>query len=628
MDYYSQLSDEALFSMLNILLLDLRSQSQQSFETYKRARKAFLLKYHPDKGPITSVEEERVKKVNGLWGEYTQRYGDASPSPNTTPQTTPTERFTQTFPDHIRALFLNAIPTTQSSCFFVLAPYPDLVPLRREVEKVKLDDLFLGKRENGTGILGFMVAYRMPYRTLCKKVDNVCKRGSDIGVCRPKRYKDVKRYCFDEFPEGAEAGCLQAEEEEEPLFDHTMLRDLAMDLRITDPVYLHGLYCHEMPLPLVDCQLCVEDGRNREEFQTHRPYHIKHHENSICFRAVREQRKACVHACDAVHAYLRLRMKTQSPVEFYIERLKEVLSPVAKGDRDTRSVIAQGVLWSHMCPGVFKTFIEKVYNTIVVAQPKKRGLILQGPFDCGKTTLAQSIRAFYLGSSLNVNLCKDRLHFELGGAIDMRMVLFDDVTGAATNGLEGGWGFRNLDSLRDHLDGCVPVGLERKHQQRIEQVFPPWILTCNEYKIPPAILARGELIKLRKSIVDPDAFMEKYKVRRSQLVSAESYALAMALYLPVDFFPESCKDLVEMIKADAREHQHVLEAELLDLECHEEMPPSPPPRAQEELPETPCTDSNPLLNFIYQINKRLRDEGEDAGEGPSGVPPGQRARHW
>lgn len=623
---YSCISDEALFSMLNILLLDLRSQSQQSYETYKRARREFLLRYHPDKGPVSQTEEERVKRVNGLWSEYSQRFVDPSPSasPASTPSKTPKDDFQAEWPHPIKVLFLNCVPGTQASCYFVLAPFVDLHPLKRELEKLKLSDIFMGKRENGTGILGFMVAYRMAYKTFCKKVDNVCKRGSKVGACRPKKYRDVKRLCFDEFSEGASHGVLEEEEEEEPLFDLTMLRDFAMALKITDPVYLHGLYAHEMVFPLQDCTLCMEDSKNRAEFQTHRPYHLKHHENAVCFRGVREQRKACVHACDTVHAWLRLRMKSQTAAEFYCERLKEVLEPVAKSDRDPMSVVAQGVLWSHLCPGVFKSFIEKVYTAIVVAHPKRRGLIFQGPFDTGKTTVAQSIRAFFLGCSLNVNLCKDRLHFELGGAIDMRMVLFDDVTGAATEGLEGGWGFRNLDSLRDYLDGCVPVGLERKHQQRIEQVFPPWILTCNEYRIPPAILARSEKVTFRKSLVDPDEFLKKYRVTRTELVSASSFAIAMALYLPVFSFPENCQPLVEMIKADAKGIIDTLEGDLLDLDCHEEMlPPSP------EVQNTPSQDSEPIMNFIYFLNQQQKRQGDDPEEGPSGkrqcsgVPPFQ-----
>uniref|UniRef100_A0AAU7E366 DNA 3'-5' helicase n=1 Tax=Chaerephon bat polyomavirus TaxID=3141916 RepID=A0AAU7E366_9POLY len=259
-----------------------------------------------------------------------------------------------------------------------------------------------------------------------------------------------------------------------------------------------------------------------------------------------------------------------------------------------------------MCPGVFRVFIESVYDAIVEAQPKKRGLIFQGPFDCGKTTVAQAIRDFFMGASLNVNLCKDRLHFELGGAIDMRMVLFDDVTGAAVRGLEGGWGFRNLDSLRDHLDGCVPVGLERKHQQRIEQRFPPWILTCNEYTIPQAILARGEKFTFRKNIADPDGFMHKYSISRAQLVSCDSFVVALCLYLPVDFFPEKCQVLVELLKDDAKECLAEIEGTLLDLDCHEEMPPSPQQDTEQ--------DSNDLYNFIRGLNKRRADE---AGEGPS-----------
>lgn len=605
---FSDLSDNALFSMLNYFLLNLKECSQHAHETYKKARRNFLLTHHPDKG---SQDEEKIKRVNALWSEYTQRY---SQSPTSTPSTPRTpEDFCGNWPDGVSTLFLNALPGTQANCYYVLAPYTDLVPLKREVEKIKLEDMFLGKRPNATGVLGIMISYRITYAAFCKKVDKCCHRGSKVGCSTPKRYRDIKKLCYADFTDGFDYGHLDAEEELEPTFDHCLLREYALAVRLTDPVLLHGIYMLEFTVPITDCTLCEEDNKIQEKFQTHRPHHMKHHQNALAFKGVREQKKACQHACDAVMAFLRLKIKSQTPEEFFVERLYEVLDPIARSHKDNKNKVAQGVLWSHMCPGVFKVFVEKVYECVVTAQPKRRGLIFQGPFDSGKTTIAQSIRDFFLGSSLNVNLCKDRLHFELGGAIDMRMVLFDDVTGAAINGLEGGWGFKNLDSLRDHLDGCVPVGLERKHQQRIEQRFPPWILTCNEYKIPPAILARGEKFVFRKNIADPDGYMQKYGITRAQLVSCESFVIAMCLYLPVDFFPEKCQILVSLLKDDAEEIISEMEGTLLDLACHEEMPPpTPPPN------ETPQGDSNPLMDFIYRLNnnnKRGPPGGED--EGPS-----------
>lgn len=604
---FSDISDNALFSMLNFFLLNLRECSQLSHETYKRARRSFLLQNHPDKG---SQDEERVKRVNALWTEYTQRY---SQSPSGTPTSTPRtpEDFCGQWPEDVSAFFLNALPGTQANCYFVLAPYVDLVPLRREVEKLKLEDMFLGKRPNATGVLGIMISYRVTYSSFCKKVDKVCQRGSKVGCSTPKRYKDIKKLCYKDFTDGFDYGHLDVEEEQEPLFDLPLMREYALAVRVTDPVLLHGIYMLEFTVPLQDCTLCTEDMSNQEKFQTHRPYHIKHHQNALAFKGVREQKKACQHATDAVHAFLRLKIRSQTPEEFFVDRLYEVLEPIARGYKDIKDKVAQGVLWSHMCPGIFKVFIENVYSSLVQAQPKKRGLIFQGPFDCGKTSVAQAIRDFFMGATLNVNLCKDRLHFELGGAIDMRMVLFDDVTGAAVGGLEGGWGFRNLDSLRDHLDGCVPVGLERKHQQRIEQRFPPWILTCNEYTIPPAILARGTKFTFRKHLGDPDGFMQRYGISRAQLVSCDSFALAMVLYLPEDFFPQKVQPLVHLIKEDAEKYLAEIEGGLLDLECREEMlPPSPEPQEETQEP------SNPLLNFIYRLNKRARDE-EDPDEGPS-----------
>ncbi|MGI4816844.1 MAG: hypothetical protein ACRYE7_02560, partial [Janthinobacterium lividum] len=58
-----------------------------------------------------------------------------------------------------------------------------------------------------------------------------------------------------------------------------------------------------------------------------------------------------------------------------------------------------------------------------------------------------------------------------------------------------GQGFYNLDDLRDHLDGHMEVQLEKKNQQPINQVFPPGIITCNNYEIPTSILERVQGVK-------------------------------------------------------------------------------------------------------------------------------------
>lgn len=617
---YSQLSDSQFFEELNLTFLGLATDSQQSYSFYKGARKKILLRCHPDKGG----DQETAKKVNAIWEEYHNRYGNPSHSDASEPPTPQTPEFNISWETELAVLFINALPGTQASCFVVLAPYPDLKPLQREVEKLKMQDLFLGKLESGAGILGFMLTYRMTYSTMCKKVDKNCRRGSKLACCTPKRFTDVKRTALPLFPDGFTTGHLDPAEETENLFDHILLREFAQDNQVTDPVLLHGLYLYELSTPIQDCNLCKEDDGLPEKYQNHRPHHIKHHSNAALFKGVREQKKACQHACDTVLASMRLKMKRETPTEHFVNRLYELVDKLARGHR-VKSHAAMGVLWGHMCPGSFVTFAETVYDAIVRCQPKRRGLVFQGPYDCGKTTVAQAIRNFFGGCSLNVNAAKDRLPFELGGALDQRLVIFDDVLGSATGNLNGGWGFKNLDQLRDHLDGAVPVGLERKHQQRVEQIFPPWIITCNEYTIPPSILARCRVLKFQKNLADPDGFMQRNNVTRQDMVTAEAFVMALCIYLPTDFFPDKCQAWVQIIKDDVEPHLEKLELELYDLGCHEEMPPtSPVPPTETRTPEEAVND---FIHFLSNLGGvRPGSGGSTAPDSSAEGPAAKRAR--
>uniref|UniRef100_A0AAU7E2A7 DNA 3'-5' helicase n=1 Tax=Rousettus bat polyomavirus TaxID=3141932 RepID=A0AAU7E2A7_9POLY len=433
----------------------------------------------------------------------------------------------------------------------------------------------MGKMENGLGMLGVHLQYRTTTSGMMQRVYKVTKT-FHMGCVLPKRWRNLKSDCLSLFPEGFTEGVpdtvVQSDE-----FDYTLLEKFALDMMITDPVYLQGVYSHEFAINPKDCALCKEDDSVRPDLATHKPHHVAHHQNAVAFKKVKEKRKAAGHASEAVQALLRLQGKRLSAEDFYIKRLKEVLEPLAKSEAPVKPLVARAVLFKAMCPGNFEEFVQLVYQTLVIAEPKQRGLIFKGPFDCGKTTVAQSIRGLFLGSSLNVNLSKDRLHFELGGAIDQRMVVFDDVLGKgnSSKGLTGGWGFSQLDQLRDHLDGCVPVGLERKHHNRVEQRFPPWIITCNEYDIPQSIMARGKLLQFSKTLADPEGYMLRYCISRSALCSGSSFALAQAIFLPASTFPDSVKPLVELLQADAEQFIVELENDLLDLQCHEQLPVTP-----------------------------------------------------
>ncbi|GIY04957.1 hypothetical protein CDAR_565071 [Caerostris darwini] len=103
-------------------------------------------------------------------------------------------------------------------------------------------------------------------------------------------------------------------------------------------------------------------------------------------------------------------------------------------------------------------------------EPKQQYTALIGDFNYGKTSLAYSFLSLFTGTSINCNLEYGRIGFFLGESINQRFVLFDDVSNK---------GFKNLDELRDHLDGRVPVLLEKKNMQPLLQKFPAGIITSN-----------------------------------------------------------------------------------------------------------------------------------------------------
>ncbi|GBN15751.1 hypothetical protein AVEN_139066-1 [Araneus ventricosus] len=86
---------------------------------------------------------------------------------------------------------------------------------------------------------------------------------------------------------------------------------------------------------------------------------------------------------------------------------------------------------------------------------------IKGDYISGKTSYANAVLKFFEGVNINVNVDKQRLPFYLGQAIGKRFALFNDVKGRSSAGsdLQGGWGFSNIDDLRDHIDGHVEVQL-------------------------------------------------------------------------------------------------------------------------------------------------------------------------
>lgn len=83
-----------------------------------------------------------------------------------------------------------------------------------------------------------------------------------------------------------------------------------------------------------------------------------------------------------------------------------------------------------------------------------------------------------------------------------RFVLFDDVKGRKSRfdlDLPHGCGVDNLDDMRDHLDGHIPVQLEQKNQQPVSQRFPCGVITMNHYVLHDSLKRRIKSVNFVKS---------------------------------------------------------------------------------------------------------------------------------
>lgn len=320
---------------------------------------------------------------------------------------------------------------------------------------------------------------------------------------------------------------FQTEEiEEKQQVSWKKVQEFALATMCDDVHLLMGLYI-EFEKPVDGCVKC-----DKELYDNHYKYHKEHHENAKLFADSKNQKGICQQGADAVIAKMRVNSMVLTRKEMLTLRFKYHLDKMAamfgrKGSADLRLYMA-GVAWlDSLFPTGMKDILTSFLQCMIDNIPKTRYWWFTGPINTGKTTLAASFLDLCGGRSLNINIPYDKISFELGVAMDQYMVVFEDVKGIPqkdTN-LPAGPGINNLDNLRDYLDGSVKVNLERKHQNKKSQFFPPGIVTMNEYKVPNTLKARfcKKLVfrqqdNLFKSLKHTPNLM-KYRVLQSGITS-------------------------------------------------------------------------------------------------------------
>ncbi|DAZ92358.1 TPA_asm: Large T antigen [Steenbok polyomavirus] len=269
--------------------------------------------------------------------------------------------------------------------------------------------------------------------------------------------------------------------------DWVKLCEFAHCLNSTDPLLIMGMYL-DFAAPPGTCVKCNSQSGGKIHWKNH-PIH---HANAKIFKQCKQQKNICSQAADQVAAAARLRVHTSTRaelLEYYMKQHFVAMAEQCGGPVEIATTMA-GVAWlSELIPDCNDQVLS-ILEMLVLNTPKSRYVHFIGPVNSGKTTLAAAITNFVNGVSLNINVPSEKLPFELGCAQDKFCVLFEDVKGQATENLPGGMGFINLDNMRDYLDGCVPVNLEKKHQNKVCQLWPPGIITSNEYNVPKTVSVR------------------------------------------------------------------------------------------------------------------------------------------
>nr|AUN86666.1 putative large T antigen [Gammapolyomavirus pypyrrhula]AUN86672.1 putative large T antigen [Gammapolyomavirus pypyrrhula] len=348
----------------------------------------------------------------------------------------------------------------------------------------------------------FVILMERPTRV--STVGNFCKKHCTVSLCIVRGIKKngvgALLRAMQEHPAiDVEQAIFPDDGPDEKQFNQALLNGYAISLDCTDALLLLAVY-KRLARPVEACPDCAKERETAKRQRTsHLEDHPAHQKNAALFLGLRDQKRVCQCAVDGVLAEKRFKQATMTRNDRFTERLKETLKGIDKIlHEDTETIdqyVAAILMLNMLVPRV--TDIADILETMVRNPPKKRYYIFRGPVNTGKTTVAAAILNLCTGASLNVNGTPERLQFELGCAIDQYMVLFEDVKGQSRkegSGLPTGLGMMNLDNLRDHLEGSVPVNLERKHQNKVSQVFPPGLITMNDYYIPQTVLARTRAV--------------------------------------------------------------------------------------------------------------------------------------
>ncbi|ASH97632.1 large T antigen [Giant panda polyomavirus] len=442
---------------------------------------------HPSSSPPTDPPPQK------------KRRGD---SPNTTQQsfsTPPKQKkmdSPEDFPEELRACLSNAVFSNKTvSAFLIYTTKEKGLVLVDSLDK--FDPNYRGCFKYRDYSLVFLLT---PGKHRVTAVTNYCKQFCTVSFimckaiiklldCYDLLNKDPFSIMKENPPYGLHSYQFQDPvDKAAPGVNWVQLSDFAIKIKCEDPLLLMGFYLDFATIPGA-CKKCLS-----RSIKLHYTNHENEHKNALLFKECKSQKTACQQACDAYTASKRLKILESSRNDLLLESMQEILEKmedVLAGPMIFLEYMA-GVAWLSCLMPDFDEVITRIIQYMVENTPKRRYVCFKGPINSGKTTVAAALLDLLGGKTLNINCPQDKLAFELGCAIDQFMVVFEDVKGQAGDNkdLTPGQGVHNLDNLRDHLDGSVKVNLEKKHVNKKSQIFPPGIVTMNDYFIPPTLQAR------------------------------------------------------------------------------------------------------------------------------------------
>ncbi|BAQ55572.1 large T antigen [Bat polyomavirus 6c] len=370
----------------------------------------------------------------------------------------------------------------------------------------------------------------------------------------------------ESIPGGLTREFFDSPEEAQKNVSWKMISEFALQINCDDVFLLMGLY-KEFALETETCSKC-KDKINPDHFQ----FHKEHQDNAKLFDDCRNQKTICQQAVDNVIAARRVETTQLSRKQLLTKRFEFLFKKMenlfaARSSVNIKLYMAGAAWFDSLLPGIdLKEFILEFLESMVDNIPKKRFWLFTGPVNTGKTTLAACLLDLCGGKSLNINMPFEKLNFELGVAIDQFMIVFEDVKGQSEHKhLPTGQGISNLDNLRDFLDGAVKVNLEKKHLNKRSMIFPPGIITANEYTFPLTLRAR--LNKTIRFVFQKNMFASlkktpgllKYRV----LQSGVCLLLFLVFTCDIEDFAPDLREKVKLWKS--RIEEEVTELTFLDF---------------------------------------------------------------